>query len=130
VASILQWIHGRASSVANTFVPLWLFLLHPREPSINSITGLSPPIVHFYFQYWTTFPFAVGIVVFPWILAAVVRFTREHPWMSSLVVVLPPVVFAIYWGESLGGLMREGLQVWLVGVMIVFAWQTWGRAAS
>lgn len=125
--SFIDWIQGRISSVAATFVPLWVVFAEPSNPSINAIGQLSPAIIHFYFQYWTSFPFGVGITVFPWVVASLVRFTRRHPWISPQVVVIPPVLFAIYWGSFVSGLMREGLQVWVVGLTIIVAWETWGH---
>jgi hypothetical protein len=127
--SLIHWIKGRVSSVGATFVPLWVLVAQPTNPSLNAVGHLSPTIIHFYFQYWTSFPFGVGITVLPWVVAGLVRFTRRHPWISLQVVVLPPVLFALYWGSFVSGLMREGLQVWMVGLTIVFAWETWGAGA-
>jgi hypothetical protein len=127
--SVVHWIKGRISSVAATFVPLWVVFAQPTNPSINAIGHLSPTIIHFYFQYWTSFPFGVGITVFPWVVASLTRFTRRHPWISLQVVVLPPALFALYWGSFVSGLMREGLQVWVVGLTIIFAWETWGHGS-
>jgi len=90
--SFMQWIGGRLSSVAATFVPLWVVFAQSTNPSINAIGGLSPTIIHFYFQYWNSFPFGVGITVFPWVVASLVRFTRRHPWISLQVLLLPAAI--------------------------------------
>jgi hypothetical protein len=123
------WISDRLVSVANTLVPLRLFFLSAHDPSINAVNsacypfcvGRSPGIVRFFFQYWTALPFAVGIVFFPMLLLSLWRALRRRPWATIATVIVPFVAFAIYWGDADTGLVREGLQVWVLTLIVVIA---------
>lgn len=117
----LGWLWQRTGLLANTVVPLRLPLFDPDNPSINLIGGHSSAIVHFFFQYWTGVPFAVAIVVFPFVVMALVRMTRRHPLVVIAFVLLPLLGFAIYWGAFDSGLMREGLHAWFLTTMLVVA---------
>jgi hypothetical protein len=123
------WLSDRGVSVANTLVPLRLFFLSAHDPSANAVNhacspfcaGHSPGMVRFFFQYWTAVPFAVGIVFFPMLLLSLWRALRRWPWAIIATVIVPFVGFAIYWGDADTGLMREGLQVWLLTLVVVIA---------
>ncbi|MEX2106810.1 MAG: hypothetical protein WD810_07915 [Solirubrobacterales bacterium] len=117
------WIDFRLNSLGNTFVPLFLPLVHGHDVSINTIGGISPGIVHFFFQYWTGVPFGFGIVFFPLLLVSVWRAGRRWPWPVFAVVVVPAVSFTIYWGASLSGMLREGMQSWALVLLAVVALQ-------
>lgn len=41
----------------------------------------------------------------------------------TATVILPAVAFAIYWGASLSGMLREGMQAWVLAVLAVVALQ-------
>jgi hypothetical protein len=118
-----EWLAHRAVSVGNTLVPLLLPLGSPDSGSINVVGGSSPGVVHFFFQYWNTLPFAVAIVFFPLLLASLWRAARRWPWPVFATVVAPFVGFAIYWGSFRSGLMREGLQAWALALFVVVAVQ-------
>ncbi len=125
------WISDRLVSVANTLVPLRLFFLSVHDPSINAVNnacypfcvGHSSGIVRFFLQYWTALPFAVGIVFFPMLVLSLWRALRKWPWAITATVIVPFVAFAIYWGDADTGLVREGLQVWVLTLVVVIAGQ-------
>lgn len=118
-----RWLDFRANSIANTYVPLFLPLVHGHDVSINALGTISPGVVHFFFQYWTGVPFGFAIVFFPMLLASLWRAGRRWPWPVFATVVVPAVVFAIYWGASLSGMLREGMQSWVFVVLAVVAMQ-------
>jgi hypothetical protein len=122
-----QWLSDRAISFLNTVVPFYLYVFHSDNWQINSIWGPSPPIVRLYFSYWTTLPFAIGIVIFfPW-LWCMTRLARRF-WLPFVVfIAFPFIAFAIYWGGSESGLMREGLHPWF---LTLFVWLAWGFARA
>jgi hypothetical protein len=128
-ATLGAWLSDRAVSVANTLVPLRLFLLSANDQSINTAaqacfpfcTGGSPPVVHFFFQYWTTVPFGFGILFLPLLLQSLWRATRRWLWPVVVAVVVPFVVFALYWGDASTGLLREGLHTWVLTILVVVA---------
>lgn len=128
------WLEFRLGSVANTLVPLLLPIASDGNPAINVVGGTSPAVIHFFFQYWNTVPFGVGIVFFPLLLVGLWRAGRLWPWPVLATVVLPFLVFAVYWGSSLTGMMREGLQTWVLTLFVVLGcWQartgyTWLRS--
>lgn len=122
-SSLMDWLSSRATSVANTLIPLYR-LSDPGDPSINSIYAQSGNVVHFFFQYWTGLPFGVGIVFFLPLLVGIFRAGRETPWVVVSLVVLPFVGFAVYWGSYDSGLLREGLHPWVLTLIVIWA-LTW-----
>lgn len=125
--SIGAWLRFRAASAIDTVVPLALPLLSAGNASINVVGGSSPASIHFSFQYWNTLPFGFAIVFFPLLLVSLWRAGRRWPWPLAATVVIPLVAFAVYWGASSTGMMREGLQVWALTLIAVIACQ---QAAS
>lgn len=121
--SPFEWLVYRAASVVNTFVPMVLPTLFAGNYSINVAGGTSPPVIHFFFQYWTGLPFGIGIVFFPLLLLSLWRAWRIWRWPVLATIVIPLVAFAIYWGASSTGMLREGLQAWLLVVLATVALQ-------
>ncbi|HEX3241821.1 MAG TPA: hypothetical protein VHQ97_01975 [Solirubrobacterales bacterium] len=122
-----QWIAFRFHTLANTFVPMFLPLFQADSVSINRLFGHSPFVVHFFFQPWTGVPFGLGIVFFPLLLASLWRAARRWPWAIFATIVVPLVIFTVYWGASITGLLREGMQAWVLALIAVVAVQ---QAAS
>jgi hypothetical protein len=105
-----QWIVFRARSLANTLVPLFLWLGDGHNVSINVPGGISPGVVHFFFQYWAAVPFAFGLVFLPMLALSLWRAYRRWPWPLLATIVTPFLAFAVYWGGSSSGMLREGMQ--------------------
>jgi hypothetical protein len=126
--TLAQWLSDRLVSIANTLVPMRLFFLSAHDPSLNVVTqcyplcaGHSPAVEHFFFQYWNTLPFGVGIAFFPLLVAGVWRALRRWKWPVFVAVILPFAVFAVYWGDASTGLLREGLHVTVLTLLVVVA---------
>lgn len=126
--TIAQWLSDRAVSVANTLIPMRLFFFSAHDPSINIATacyplcaGHSPAVVHFFFQYWNTLPFGLGIVFFPLLLVSLWRAFKRWKWPVFVGVIVPFVLFAVYWGDASTGLLREGLHTWVLTLLAVVA---------
>jgi hypothetical protein len=127
--TVWEWISDRFVSVTNTLVPMRLFFLSAHDESINALhhscpylcAGRSPGVVHFFFQYWTTLPFGAGILFYALLLTSLWRAARLWTWPVLVVVVLPFAAFALYWGDASTGLLREGLQAWVLTLLIVVA---------
>ena len=117
----ITWIGERLRSLGNTLIPLRIPLFEQDNPSVNVYTRRSDGVIHFFFEYWNGVPFGVGIVFFPFLVMSMVRLARRYPWIVVSLVVVPFVVFAVYWGSFVSGLMREGLHAWIVGVLILSA---------
>ncbi len=120
VPTLANWIRSRWDSVANTLIPLNLFLLHSENAGINSVYSPSPSIVRFYFQYWTTLPFGMGIAFFPFLIKTIYQSLFLEPAWLLLVFVVPFAGFSIYWGVSTSGMLCEGLHPWILGLLIFF----------
>ena len=127
--TIGAWLNDRLVSLGNTVVPLRLFFLSAQDQSVNSALqpcfplcrGGSPAVVHFYFQYWTGVPFGMGIFFFPLLLVSLWRALRRWPWAIVSTVLIPLLAFVIYWGDASTGLLREGLQVWVLTLLAAVA---------
>ncbi len=124
------WLRSRWISLANTFIPLYLFLLHANHNLINSVFGPSPSVVRFYFSYWNTLPFAVGITYFFFML----RYLVSSLWLCAArqwllwVFVSPMLCFTVYWGAGSMGMLREGLHPAVLGLLL-FSVVLWRRMA-
>lgn len=116
-----HWLSYRLESLGNTLIPLQLFVFSADNFSINVVGGVSPGVIHFAFQYWTTLPFGLAIVFFPLLLASLWRALRIWPWPVFAAVIAPFLAFSIYWGASVTGMMREGLQAWAMTLVAVIA---------
>jgi hypothetical protein len=119
--SVGEWVSSRLRSLGNTLVPLRLPLWDRDAVLLNPLHTFSPRapfVIPFFFQYWTSLPFGVGIVYFPAFLLGLWRFARRSAAVFVGAVALAFVVFAVYFGESVGGLTREGLQLWIVLALI------------
>lgn len=117
----VEWLEFRAHSMADTLIPLFLPVTDSNNVSINAVATLSPRVVHFFFQYWTSVPFAFAIVFLPMLLASLVRALKRWTWAVTATILLPLAAFGIYWGASSSGLLREGMQAWVVAVIAVVA---------
>jgi len=124
--SVGDWLRDRAVSVANTLVPLVLLGTDSRDITINVVGGSSPPVVLFFAQYGTTLPFGIGILFYPVLLAGLVRAGRHELAILLAVVVAPFAIFAVYWGSFPTGLIRDGLQAWVIGTVMICGW-SWSR---
>lgn len=117
------WLRFRATSVANTLVPLFVPLANGDNISINTPGGSSPGVVRFFFQYWTSVPFAFALVFLPMLAWSLWRAWRRWAWAVTATIVVPFAAFAVYWGASSSGMLREGLQFWVLAVLAVVALQ-------
>jgi hypothetical protein len=117
---IFRWIEYRLVSAGNTVVPFML-LGYPADHSINVVGGSSPFAVHFFFQYWDGLPFGGAIVFFPLLLVGLWRALRRWAWAVTATVLVPFAIFAVYWGASDSGMLREGLQAWVLSIFAVLA---------
>jgi hypothetical protein len=119
--SLWQWISFRFTSLMDTTVPFYLPVFQDHNVSINTLFGTSPGVSHFFFQYWTGVPFGFAILFFPVLLASLWRFAKRWTWPFFAVVVIPFVLFWIYWGSGSSGFLREGMQAWVLAVIAVLA---------
>ena len=115
------WLEFRLKSLGNTLVPLLLIATSTSDSAINVVGGTSPPVVHFFFQYWNTLPFGVAIVFFPLLLIGLWRAAWRWPWAVFATVVVPFLLFSVYWGAFSTGMLREGLQTWVLTLFAVIA---------
>ncbi|MBV9762586.1 MAG: hypothetical protein JO340_18645 [Acidobacteriaceae bacterium] len=117
--SLPNWLLSRLDSALNTLLPFNLFLFHRDTGEISSIYRSSPPLIRFFFQYWNTLPFAVGILFFfSYFLRAFWLALKRTFAYLSLVFAVPLAIFIVYWGMSSAGLAREGLHAWILGLLI------------
>ena len=120
-----QWIQFRLATIGDTLVPFFLLAFHAHSASINVLFGISPGVVHFFYQYWTGVPFGFGIFFFPLLLWSLWKAGRRWPWPVTAAIVLPFLAFTVYWGASITGDLREGLQSWVLALIAVIALQQW-----
>jgi hypothetical protein len=126
-----QWAASRLRSLGNTLVPGELFAWDHDSGPLNPPGSAHPLVIPFSFQYWNTLPFGVGIVYFPVFVVGLWRFARRNAAIAITGLLLPFVIFALYWGSYASGLMREGLQGWVVFALVgAFLGHSAGENAS
>lgn len=118
-----DWLYFRANSLADTYVPLYLPVFQGDDISINAFGGGSPAVVHYFFQPWTSFPFAFAIVFLPMLLSSLWKAFRRWTWPVTAAILIPAAAFTVYWGASRSGMLREGMQSWVLAVLAVVAVQ-------
>lgn len=118
-----HWLGYRGGSLGNTLVPGMLPIFYAQDHSINVFGGQSTWPVHFMFQYWAGVPFGLSIAFFPMLLYSLYKAARRWPWPFFAVVVAPLVLFTAYWGSSITGMLREGMQSWVFALLAVVAVQ-------
>lgn len=119
---VFEWLKGRAVSISNTIIPLHLYIFHADNPAVNSIFEKSPNIIVFFFQYWNTLPFSLGLTSFVLVLVKLYRGAKNFPFVFTVTIILPFVIFSIYWGAFTTGMMREGLHVWVFSIFLFITW--------
>jgi hypothetical protein len=122
-----EWLQDRLVSLLATLAPFYLFAVSANDPRVNSIGGPSPAVVRFYFSYWNTVPFAVGIVLFFPFVAWIAGLARRYAVVFLALVAAPFLIFLVYWGFNHSGLMPEGLHLWY---LTLFLFLVWGIAGS
>jgi hypothetical protein len=117
--ALSRWVASRLRSLGNTLVPFQLLIWDHDEPHVNPIFNpLGPLVIPFFYQYWNTVPFGVGLVYFPMFLVGLWRFARRSAAVFLAGIALPFAAFAVYWGSYVTGLMREGLHGWIVFALV------------
>ncbi len=120
VQSLGAWLSGRLTSFLNTLVPFYLYLVNAGHPSVNVEGGTSPEFIRFFFQYWNTFPFGLGLVSWGLFLYGLYRLPR-HLYLFFLIMSgVPLAAFTVYWGGATTGMMREGLHIWYIFTCLAF----------
>lgn len=119
--SLWKWATFRLTSLADTVVPFYLPIFQDHNVSINTLFGVSPGVAHFFFQYWTGVPFGFAILFFPVMLVSLWRFAKRWTWPFLAAIVIPFVLFWLYWGNGSSGFPREGMQAWILAVIAVLA---------
>lgn len=125
--SFPTWVRSRVDTVLNTLVPMHSFIFDRNNPAVNALGEASPGIIQFYFQYWNTLPFGVGILFYPFAIAGLLKASIKATVPFLAVVLIPFLLFALYWGTTTSGLLREGLHVWVVVVLLTFVWSRRSR---
>lgn len=124
--SLGDWARDRIISVGNTLLPLLMLATDPRDSTINVVGGSSPPVILFFAQYWIGLPFGIGILFYPAVLMGLVGVARRQPALVISIIVVPFAIFAVYWGSYATGLLRDGLQAWVIAAVMLCGW-AWSR---
>lgn len=125
--SALQWWSSRWTSLANTLVPFHVLLTSSTHPAFNALGTTSGPLMHYFFQYWTALPFAVGLAALLALAPAMFRALTRHRRVAALTLIGPILLFVLYWGIATTGLMREGGHVIFLGGWAFLVWSAADR---
>lgn len=125
--TVAAWIADRATSLGNTLLPGGLFVFHADSLEINAVTACyphcrhptSPGIIHFFYEYWTSVPFGLGILFYPLLILSAWRSLRTWTWPTFVAILFAFAVFTVYWGASATGMLREGLHAWVLSLMVM-----------
>ena len=110
---ISLWVQSRVRSVLDTLLPFYFLVERP-----DGTSG----VIGFFAQYWATLPFGLGLAAAVPIAAMIVKAVRQAFWLFIGIVLVPFFIFAVYWGKTSSGLMREGLHAWLFLTVLCVAY--------
>lgn len=116
------WWVSRWTSTINTLVPFAVLFTRGDNFSFNPIGLHADPLSQYFFQAWTTLPFAIGIVAWLALLPAFLRCIGRRPGAASLFVLGPLLFTLVYWGAASTGIMRECGHVIFFAGWIFLAW--------
>jgi hypothetical protein len=116
------WWASRWTSFANTFVPFYVVLFHADNPSFNALGMHSSPLVHFFLQYWTAAPFAIGFVTCCAFFPTMIRAIARKPLVAALTLVGPTLFLILYWGVTATGLLSDAGHVLFLSGWVFFVW--------
>ena len=116
------WWASRWTSFANTFVPFYVVLFHADHPSFNALGMHSSPLVHFFLQYWTAAPFAIGLVTSCALFPTLVRAIARQPQVAAITLVGPTLFLTLYFGVSSMGMMCEPGHVLFLSGWVFLIW--------
>lgn len=118
-----SWIDHRVQTALCTLVPGYGFIVHGGQPSA-SLPGCntpSPAWSRLMFQYWACLPMAFGAVGLPFLITGLVRAVRRFRLDVLIAVACPFVLFVLYWGTTLNGLMLEGMHPIFLALLLFIA---------
>jgi hypothetical protein len=122
VHTVGSWLVGRLHQIGTTLVPGYSVYWTPAKIELGGgVGGHNGPLERWAMQYWTTLPFAIGVLALPLLTWALWRMTRVQLFAVMSTVVVPFVVFVAFWGSFVSGSMREGLHPWLATLLVVCA---------
>lgn len=126
IATWATWCHTRWLNLANTFVPLHVYLSadsfhHARAGSAYEPSGR---LVKFAAVWWNTLPFGLGLGLWALSVAAIARAWQALRAAVVLFIIGPALLVTANWGWDPLGLMREcghPLFVAVIAITCVFA---------
>ncbi|MBS0630710.1 MAG: hypothetical protein JSS11_02270 [Verrucomicrobia bacterium] len=116
------WWISRWTSTINTLVPFAVMFTRGDNFSFNPIGLQASPVSQYFFQAWTSLPFAIGLLTWLALLPAFLRGVGRRPGAASLYVLGPLLLTLIYWGAASTGIMRECGHVIFLAGWIFLAW--------
>ena len=116
--SIPQWFDFRWSSLTNSLIPFKAWITDGNSRWTNSINSDSNEFVRFNFMFFSTLPFAVGLIYFPLFIYGLIKFARNFILLFFAAIVIPFIGFIIYWGVTNTGIIRESMHFWFVLVVL------------
>jgi hypothetical protein len=116
------WLLSRTESLADSLVPFAIPVFSADNRSVSAVEGHTPWVVHVFLGYWNSLPFGLGLLAFPVVLHLLWTFARRWPWYGLWLIAMPFLLFLVYWGATVTGLLREGLHPWVMTVVTALAW--------
>lgn len=117
-----SWWTSRCISLLNTLVPFAVLFTRADYPSFNAIGLHSDHVTQYFFQTWTTLPFAIGLIAWFALLPAFLRGIGRRPGAASLFILGPLLFNTIYWGATSTGMMRECCHVIFFAGWVFLVW--------
>jgi hypothetical protein len=121
VTGVTAWLVGRAHELATTLLPGYAVYWKPARLETATAHGVSTNVQRWALQYWTTLPFAFGLLGVPLLVWALVIAWRRDWLAITAAVVVPFLTFIVFWGSFASGSMREGLHPFLATLIVVCA---------
>ncbi len=118
----MEWLLSRFTSLKIALIPLYLLgqtTFGVRYLMETVYQTILPPIIPFFLQYWNTLPFGMGITFFPLLILILLLIFLKFRWLFVSVILLPFLVFWLWWGASNAGLLLGGLHAWIFAIILL-----------
>jgi len=117
-SSFSEWWDSRVVSFMNTLIPMHLSSFYHNHPWFHGVQP-TPRVVRNAFSFFNTLPFGVGIFYYFIMLYQLILIAIKKPFLFTGLILLQFLLFWVYWGSNILGLLPEGMHTWVVCIFLL-----------
>ena len=120
--TLSSWLMCRVHNFLNTLVPLYQFFEYGNYRWIHTPGTTTPASVRWFYQYWSTLPFGIGLCVVPLVYWRTKRLAMKHKTIFSVFVLIPFLLILVSFGSESSGLTRNSGHTVFMAFLTFFWW--------